>query len=464
MPKGKYTLADIAQPAPAQGRYSAADIAPAQPMVRPQGDLGQQTESLYNRLTRITPDTPRDPMLSRAANFVSNVGAGAIGLIPQLPSLAKSAFASVMPQPLVDFSRAVYEREVPPAQQRPRDPLDTAPNPIQGMYQGLNTAPADTIAPMIGQTAVSAGLARALPAVLRPAGAAMQERGVGMINRTVGALKSDFKRGTNAGQGYFDANLGPSLSMRSIANKAARAHEAAGEAIGEAVDAGTGAGIKIPTSKVAAAVNEPADAARAVMNGPFGPGSAALDERMATFNPSLYPSVPAGPMEMSPADVWGMKRAVAKNVSWSDPTAVSTKQVGQQIAGGLSGVLSEGIPELRPLNQTFRNTGVLADRAGYRADTGISPLTQMGRKAGAAALGAGLGYATGHPLASFVPLALDSVPVRTSLASGLYYGGRALATPASAFPPLSVPAAAIGGLNTANPRFGSASANPPKRR
>lgn len=355
--------------------------------------------TLPEQLTQIRPDDPNQNLLQRGANFIGNIGAGGIGTILHPIETAKGIASTVI------------------------HPEDAAKN----LYQGLNTHPGETIAPMVGQAAVMGGAGELAKPIAAPIGAAMQRGGVKMINHTVGALKNDFKRGANPGEGYFQAGMGPSLTMKSIANKASDAHEAAGESIGRAIDSGTGAGVKIPTAKIAQAVNGPADEARSVLNGPFGGGSEALDARMATFLPKLYPRVSAGIADtMSPKDVFSLKRGVAKNVNWSDPTNVGIKQVGQQITGGLSGALSDAVPELKPLNSAYQNLGKLSERANYRADTGISPLTEMGRRGIEAAAGAGLGMATHHPLLGALPLAIDSVPVRTGVASGLYYGGRAL--------------------------------------
>ena len=48
-------------------------------------------------------------------------------------------------------------------------PGNSTPNPIQSLYQGLNTRPAETIAPMIGQAIATAPVAAAMRANTLPA-------------------------------------------------------------------------------------------------------------------------------------------------------------------------------------------------------------------------------------------------------------------------------------------------------
>jgi len=99
-------------------------------------------------------------------NFANNVGVSMWNTLAHPVTTAQSLFASVMPQQLVDSSRKAYEDDarakgLTPA---PRGPLDSTPNPIQGLYEGLNTRPADTIASGIGQGIVMGGASDIIPA------------------------------------------------------------------------------------------------------------------------------------------------------------------------------------------------------------------------------------------------------------------------------------------------------------
>lgn len=291
--------------------------------------------------------------------------------------------------------------------------------------QALKDRPARVVSSLVAPALLTAGINKALPKIAPPvleyAGEKLQRGGEGIINKNVlGVRKADIKRGANPGQGYFQAGFGPSASMHSIAQKAAAGIDTTGDAIGSAIDNGVGNGVVIPGSEVAGAVYSPASSAREVLNGPFGPGSEALDRRMEGFNGKIQ-------TEMDPRQVFNLKRGVAKNISWSDPTAIGVKQVGQQITGGLSGVLSNHVPELEPLNSQYQNLTSLENVAGDRAATGQRSLTSMAAKAGFGLGSAAIGYSH-SPVAGAAlglgALALDSIPVKTSLASAMYYGGK----------------------------------------
>jgi hypothetical protein len=283
---------------------------------------------------------------------------------------------------------------------------------------------------------------------LRNIGEGAQSGAEGIINRTIGATKPDFARGANPGQGYFQGRLGPSMSMGSIADKAEAAREGVGQQIGNAIDAGTGTGIRIAPMKAAQAIGGPINRAHAVLSGPGGGSVAPLEELSSTFRPALQNAVQSG--GFTPRELFDLKRNVAQNTSWGDPTQIGLKSVRQGITGGVSGLLSDEIPELRPLNSAYQNLSKLADRASYRADTGIAPLTRMGRRMAEGALGGGLAVESGHPLLAAAPLMLDSVPVRTTFASGLHAGGRLL--PAGEIPlRVAPPAAAISRIPNKKP-------------
>lgn len=281
-------------------------------------------------------------------------------------------------------------------------------------------------------------------------GEAAQRGGEGLINRTIGAVKSDFKRGSNPGAGYFQARLGPSKSIGSIASKANDALDSTGKAIGSAIDSGVGAGKTITPLKAATAIGTPINKAYKVLSGPGGGSVGPLEDLAESFRPSLRQAVDQG--GFTPRQLFDVKKNVGQNTSWGDPTQIGLKSVRQQITGGLSGALSDEIPELRPLNSRFQNLTKLAERAGYRSDTGISPLTRMGARGLEALGGAGIGMATHHPLLGLLPLAMDSVPVRTGLASGLFYGGEAIPGLSSAALGVAGPSAAIAGIPKVQPK------------
>lgn len=260
-------------------------------------------------------------------------------------------------------------------------------------------------------------------------GEGMQGKGVKLINNTVGALASDFKRGTNPGRGYFDAGMGPSSSLRSIANKAAAAKDASGADIGAAVENATKSGITIPPTSVAQRLQPPLTKAFDLENGPGGTGNTAqLENYSAGFRPAIQDATQNG--GFTPQGLFDLKKNIAANTNWSDPTQFNLKSVRQQQTGALSGLLGDVVPEVKPLNQNYADLGKLANRAGSRADTGSMPLTKLGKLGAASLLMGGAGFEQHGPTglaAAALPIIADSVPARTTAASGLFYGGKGLA-------------------------------------
>jgi hypothetical protein len=260
-------------------------------------------------------------------------------------------------------------------------------------------------------------------------GEAMQGTGAGIINRTVGLRTNDYARGANPGMAYLEGGNGPSLTMRSIAQKAEATNADSGAKLGNLYDSASTRGTKIPTQTVKSAIASPINDARGVALGPGGTGNAAhIDSYESTFQPALDKATAEG--GFSPNDLFAVKRNIAKNTSFTtDPAQMNLKAVRQQNVGALGGVLSDAVPEAKPLNAIYQGSRILADRATERANTGSMPLTSLFKKAGEGIVGAALGSAhSPMAAAAAVPaaMAVDSVPVRTAVASGMFRGGKAL--------------------------------------
>lgn len=400
VPKG-YTLDPPQTQLPAGYTLDAPATTP--PLPAPTSEI--KPTPFLDKLTQIRPDNPNDSLGSRALNFVGNIGGAGLNTILNPVSTIKGIGHSLA------------------------HPEET----VRELYDGLNTRPADTTAGLIGQSAVLGPVSEAAAPlagkVMTGAGNAMQDAGARVINHTVGALTKDFKRGANPGQGYFQAGLGPSWSMDSIASKAADAHEATGAKLGSLYDSATKQGVTIPATKAASAIQGPVQDARSVISGPGGTGNTEpIDTFASSFKPSLQNAEQAG--GYTPSELFGVKRNVAKNTSWGDPNQVGLKDVQQQTVGRLGGVLTDAVPDAGPLNSQYQNLYSLSDRAGQRAMTGSSPLTKIMAKASLGAGGALAGSAV-SPTAGIASglgaMALDSVPAKTTFASGLYYGGRGAA-------------------------------------
>lgn len=311
--------------------------------------------------------------------------------------------------------------------------------------------------------------ADALPAVgnvvrnaVAATGQAAEDSGIGLMNKTVGTLKSDFKRGANPARGYFATDNGPALSMQSIADKASDALDATGTALGTAYKTATAKGVLIPVDTVAQELAKPIQKAIDLESGPGGTGNLdPIQSYVKQFAPAFDKAAAQG--GFTPSDLFDIKRSIAQNTNWSDPAQFSLKAVRQQQAGALSGILSDAVPETSQLNQNYQDLTKLADRATERAATGSRPLTAHIYKAGMAGAGALAGALDGHALAGVAAGAVaDSVPFKTTLATGLVRGGRALqslATPSDGAAMEGITSEDLG-ANSANGKDGNPQSAP----
>jgi hypothetical protein len=306
---------------------------------------------------------------------------------------------------------------------------------IVGTVKGLVNQPGRTIGQLgTGLMAAEAGgaltegAAPVAGAAAKATGEAASDAGVGLMNKTIGTLKSDFKRGANPSRGYLETGGGTSASMRSIADKAAEAKDTVGQALSDAYKQATDSGQKIPVDQVADAMAKPIQKAIDLETGPGGTGNlAAIKSYVEQFGPAFDKASQNG--GFTPAELFDIKRSIAQNTNWSDPAQFSLKSVRQQQTGALGGILSDAVPETADLNQHYQDLNKFVDRATERANTGSKPLTAHIYKAMIPAVGALAGGMEGNALAgAVVGAAMDSVPVKTGIASGLFRGGKALSS------------------------------------
>ena len=299
-----------------------------------------------------------------------------------------------------------------------------------GNNAGMAGTLAGTVAALVGPKALKE-VAPAVPGVVGRAAAATgdaaQDAGTRLMNNTVGTLKADFKRGANPARGYLATGNGPAISMASLADKASNAVDQTANKLGEAYKAADASGKIIPAANVANAIAGPMREAYDVATG-VGAPKGLLDELIhhaSTFRKVLESGADNG--GFTPSEVWKIKRDLAKATSWSDPTQVGLKSVTQQQVGALSGVLQDAVPATTELNQNYMDLLKMAGRAEERANTGSRPLTAHIYKASLTTAGALAGGMEGNALAgAALGAALDSVPAKTTLATGLFRGGRAL--------------------------------------
>lgn len=389
---------------PVQEDTSAWKPVPDVPQAKP-GLLDTMAANWKNNTTEQPGDDPITTISKRAA---SNIGQLVSHPIDSITGGLRSAFGTESPEGKVE-----------------QPPSLLAPYKGQGFAKGLEHAAGDAAANIVTGGAVE-GLRAPIAATAEKLGPAMQDAGVAKINRVVGSLKPDFNRGANPGKGYFQAGMGPSASMGSIAEKAARAKEGFGEQIGDAIDSGTGSGVLIPTSEAVRPIAEPINKWHSILSGPGGGSTVPAEELSASFRPSIQSAAEKG--GYTPRELFDVKRNVAQNTSWGDPTQIGGKQVRQQITGGISNTLADHVPEIRDLNSGYQNTSKLALRSADRASTARPSLSAVGKGVANAGMTA-IGAATHGPVGALVgalPGMVDSVPIQTGLASGLYYGGGAL--------------------------------------
>jgi hypothetical protein len=309
----------------------------------------------------------------------------------------------------------------------------------QGQYdQGNASGAAGTIAGTIAGLAAPEALKGIKPAAvlekvapaIRATGEAAQDTAGGVINRTAGTLKSDFKRGANPGRGYLKQGGGVARNMQDLADKAQSSIDKVTQGLDKTYKAADASGKLFPVQDVADVVAKPMQEAAKVALGPGAPAGLAeqIGHLSDTFNDTFQNAINQG--GFTPSQVWDLKKQLAKATNWSNAADVGIKQIKQQQVGALSGLLSDTFPELKPLNESFMDLKKLQERAQERANTGSKPLTSHLRDIGAMT-GGGLlfgGHEGGLTAAAGIAAAkaLRSTPVRTAAASGLYSVGEGL--------------------------------------
>jgi hypothetical protein len=289
----------------------------------------------------------------------------------------------------------------------------------------------------IKPAAVSAAVKAAPGAVVdaaataaRATGEAAQETAAGIVNRTAGMLKPDFKRGASGGRGYLVEGGGVARNMADLADKAKEIKQAVGQRIGQAYKDADASGVVIPVEDVAQAIGKPMQEAYTIAKRVKG-----LKEDLDFHKDSFIEDFNKGIQQggFTPSQVFDLKDQLAESTSWGDATQMGMKLVKQRQVGALSGVLEKAIPDLAQANQSYMDLIKMAGRAEERAATGSRPLTahikDVSTLAGAAGLG--LGVAGGHAelgaIGGFLAgKALRAPLTRTAAASGLFKAGEGL--------------------------------------
>jgi hypothetical protein len=367
-------------------------------LTSPDQENGFQRE--VDDLTKIEPFNARPGIGGHLLTAAGNIGGGVLsplGLLAHPEQTLKSLVNTVSNQygvggPFAD----VPSMQEGIARTAVENPAGLAENVAGGLLGGEATG----------------GLLDAARPMLRPLGEGLQNAGGKLIDRTAGSLQKDFAHGAEPGKSYLAGGGKPALSMKSLSSKAAKVASDAGQKLGEVYNAGDAAGTVIPATDAFDAVAEPAHDLRVQSEGFGGTGAPdtlnAYEDRVL---PSLASAYSRGGYK--PTELWSDAKNLGANTRWNDPTMYDLNAVRQETRGRLGGLLSDAVPDARPLNKIYQGSSNLAERAGLRAQTGSMPLTKLGRIGAEAAIG----HATG---ASLLPL-IESVPVASTGAYGLYH-------------------------------------------
>lgn len=176
---------------------------------------------------------------------------------------------------------------------------------------------------------------------------------------------------------------------------------------------------RIGAGDVRGALLDPVNRLRSIQSGPGGVGPSSL---LDDYEGGIRDATTG---DFTPRTLFDLKRNVAANTRWNDPTMFDMNSVRQQGVGGVGKLLTDAVPETAPLNRVYQGSGNLADRATLRADTGTPPFASIVNRGLEGAAGAGLGYMTHNPFLAAAPLLMDSVPVKTSAGYMLFHAGKA---------------------------------------
>ena len=328
------------------------------------------------------------------------------------------------------------------------NPLVQRGQEIKQEWQGGNKALAlENVAGDAGATLLGSRAGSLAGAVAEPLagklGTTMQNAGGTLVDRAAGSLAKDFKRGAEPGLSYLQGGGTPALTMQGLATKAGGVAGRAGAAIRPTL---TNSSAVIPTDSVFDAVAGPTAKLRAMQNGPGGTGaSPSLDAYESNLLPALQTGAARG--GFTPLQLYDeLKQPIQQTTNWRDQSMFDLNKVRQNTTGALGGLIADQVPGVRQLNDIFRGSSNLQERAQLRANTGSAPLTAMGRRA----IEAGTGTATFGPGGAALAAA-DSVPGLTSAGYGLFKAGGVMAPAAKGLSLFAGPAIAASVSNQKKP-------------
>lgn len=322
-------------------------------------------------------------------------------------------------------------------------PINTASGIIQNVHDSYKSDPAQFGERALGNIlagVVSGGLGGAAGEALTPLAKSLQPRletvAGKMVDRAAGSREADFKRGAKPGLSYLQGGGKPALTMNSLSEKAYDVANNAGAAKRPMLMASTRT---ISPSDVADAAFTPIQELRDMQTG-FG--GAGISPSVEGYEDHLLPSLQSAYAKgtLSPLDVYDdFQHKISKATNWKDQSMYDLNKVRQNTYGKLGDLITDAVPETKPLNKIYQGSINLAERTGKRANTGSAPLTKIATRL---ALG-GLGHDTFGAAGTLLG-ALPTTPVLTSGGYGLYRGAQMLPSIGRILPAAATAATAVG--------------------
>lgn len=358
-------------------------------------------------LTRIEPFNARPGVFGHLMTGLGNIGGGVLsplGLVAHpvssLKSLANTASESGFGTDLYPDTPSI---PMGLAHSAIKNPIGTAEN-LLGAVEGGEAGTALMDVPPLAN--------------LREG---MKSAGGRIFDRTAGSTATDFRHGAQPGRGYLEGGGTPAFSLRSLGRKANMVADQAGENLGTAHAAADKTGFRFPVDDVLDRVAGPPAKLRNLTEGFGGTGTpAAVNAYEERLLPPLIEAEERGGLQ--PSEVWNLRKNLARNTRWNDPSMYDINAMRQESVGSLGGMVSDQFPEMRPLNRVYQGARNLADRATARAETGSTSLTRIAGEAGKVFLGNSIG-GPGTAMLSLVP---DLPLVKSGAGYGLFQAGKML--------------------------------------
>lgn len=317
-----------------------------------------------------------------------------------------------------------------------RHPINTAASMAKSALEN----PAQALGNIVGGALVGEGAKMVAEPIMPRVAEGMKRTGGRMIDRAGGSTQADFRHGAMPGRAYLEGGGKPAFTMGSLSDKAERVSENAGKQLRKVYADSPSI---IPADDVWETVQEPIAELKKLQSGPGGTG---VNPTVQAYEDNMIPTIAAARARggFAPVELFDeMKRPIARSTNWRDPSIFDLNQVRQENVGGVGGLLTDAVPEAKPLNRVFQGANNLANRTALRASTGSTPLATIGRRAMEAGLGAAAGSAFGHPGVGLLAAGADSVPGLTSGGYGLFQLGRVAPLIPRAFPVLGAGTAAV---------------------